>query len=61
MRTVYYVLRFACLFLLLCCVNFARWLITRFQLALLGVRRWPPPRSREWRRESAARPAGQTN
>jgi hypothetical protein len=49
MRTLYYVLLFACLLLLLFCANLVRWLISKFQLALLSIRRGPPSRSREWR------------
>jgi hypothetical protein len=52
MRAVYYVFLFAFLFSLLCCVNLVRWLIIKFQLALLSVRRWPPHRGTEWRRET---------
>jgi hypothetical protein len=43
MRALYYVLLFAFLLLVLFCVNLVRWLISKCQLALLSVRRWPPP------------------
>jgi len=53
MRTVYYVLLLACLFLVLFCVTLVRWLISKSQLALLSLRRQPPSRGREWTRGSA--------
>jgi hypothetical protein len=53
MRTLYYVLRFAFLLLLLSCVNFVRWPIPKSQLALLSVRRWISRWRREWRSEAA--------
>jgi hypothetical protein len=54
MRTLYYVLLFVCLLLVLFCVNFVRWLISKSQLALLSVRLGPPPRGRGWRREAGS-------
>jgi hypothetical protein len=57
MRTLYYVLLFVCLLLVLFCVNFVRWLVSKSQLALLSLRRWILPRSREWRRESPVKPS----
>jgi hypothetical protein len=50
MRTVYYVLFFVCLLLLLICVNVVRWLISKLQLALRSVRRGLFSRGREWKR-----------
>jgi hypothetical protein len=41
MRTLLYVLFLACLVLLLLCVNLVRWLIAKYQLALLSFGRWP--------------------
>ncbi len=53
MRTLYYVLLFAFLLLVLFCLNLVRWAVSKVQLALVSVGRWPSPRSRGWRRESA--------
>jgi hypothetical protein len=42
MRTWLYVLFLAGLVLLLLCVNLVRWLISKYQLALVSVCRRPP-------------------
>jgi len=47
MRTVYYVLLFVCLLLLLLCVDLVRWLISKFLLALRSVHLDPPSRGRK--------------
>ncbi len=39
MRTIYYVFLFVSLLLLLFCLNFVRWLFSRFQFALQSLHR----------------------
>jgi hypothetical protein len=52
MRTIYYVLLFVSLLLLLFCANALRWLISKFRLALLSVSRGLSHRDPEWRGEA---------
>ena len=53
MRTVFYVLQFIVLLLLLFCINFVCWLIAKLQLGLRFVWRWPASRNRKWKTEHA--------
>jgi hypothetical protein len=53
MRTIYYLLLFVGLLVILLCVNSLRWVISKLQLALLCVGRGLAHRGGEWSGEAA--------